>query len=516
MHRLLVSTILGLAFVSLGWCLGKVLSGEEAHHADDSQRVTTSVLGEVGTPSPGWAREALADWFGVEPDSEKWFAALAEVEADTRQRKFRELALWNPQRAAALAKHYHAATGDASALHTVMHVWADSDPGAVGSFLTDFPQALRTELASSVVGTLETENPWAMGALVSNAKAAEWPDRLQGQAARVWVTLDPGGAAAWITTLEDDAVERLASQTLSNFTIFSEVGGGSEIYLRAFGHLDVLENKDGPTLDSVLVSAQTPEEAHAFAETLASPSARAAYYFGYLSNRLAVDEGEALAFFEQEVPETLKGRVAKALGSRMTSLGDAGWEWMLERSNYFTSDVLANALFIQSFDPRGLEVARDRILDLVDGSPLEAAVSEQLSRAIHFASAVGVGHDTPGAVEWALGIEHPAARQEALRAVAERLTGNDAAVASQLIAEIDPGASRDALIEDLVAGIPEDPESAFHWASVVTDTPLREELTRQVLDQFWEASALILEETIHQSALSQEEKEALLADYVTP
>lgn len=515
MHRLLVSTILGLAFVGLGWCLGKVLSGEETHRADDSQRVATSVLGEMGAPSPGWAREALADWFGVEPDSERWFAALAEVEADTRQRKFRELALWNPQRAAALAKHYHAATGDASALHTVMHVWADSDPGAVGSFLTDFPQALRTELASSVVGTLETENPWAMGALVSNAKAAEWPDRLQGQAARVWVTHDPEGAAAWLSALENDAVARLASLTISNFTIFSEVGGGSEIYLRAFGHLDVLEKKDGLALD-VLVSAQTPEEAHAFAETLASSSARAAYYFGYLSNRLASDEREALTFFEQEVPEAIKGRVAEALGPRMASLGDSGWEWMLERSDYFSSGVLADALFFQSFDHRKLGAARERILDLFDELPPETAVSEQLSRAIHAAGAVGVGHDTPGAVEWALGIEHPAARQEALRAVAERLTGNDAAVASQLIAEIDPGAPRDALIEDLVAGIPEDPESAFHWASVVTDTPLREELTRQVLDQFWEASALIMEETIHQSALSQEEKEALLADYVTP
>ena len=94
--------------------------------------------------------------------------------------------------------------------------------------------------------------------------------------------------------------------------------------------------------------------------------------------------------------------------------------------------------------------------------------------------------------------------------MAYRTLDGDPAITSELIAEITPGRQRDGLIERLVEQIPEDPERAIQWASVVSDPVTRERLARNVLDHYWEATPEILKGAINQSLLTDAEKDLLM------
>ena len=434
----------------------------------------------------------------------------------TRLGKFRQLVDWNPRLAADLAKELFQLTGDLDVLAEVFKGLSVVDPSGVGRRLRGLPKEVGRPLAKALVESVVKENPWAIGELVTSADATTWAKRVQEDAVREWCKHDPEAAADWMASLDDEAMmKRLAKASVSHFQIYSEVGGGWEIFLKSFGHLDVFEGLDPRYRDGGMVSAQTWDEAETFLQSLPQESAKAAYLASFIGSRALRDAAESRRLFDENVPDSMKASVARLLGTRLASGGDVAWDWMRERSDYFGPDAQADFLFSDAFDLRDREATRTKATELLASVEPGEEVPDRVMESVRVMSIIGAMHDFEATVDWVKAIGQDKVREQAFIAMASRLQDGDPSITSEIIAEISPGEKRDGLIKGLVGEIQEDPERAFQWASVVTAPALREQLARKVLDQYWEASPEMLERTINDSALSDGEKERLRESYVS-
>jgi hypothetical protein len=514
--KLTVKVIAGwLGCFLIGWLCSRPPEASKEATSGSQSTAPSSLLPETGQ---SWRGEltSLSAWFGVDANSRKTLVtALLELDTSKRLVKFRELAEWNPNLAADLARAVFDHSGNVDGLAEVLKRWAIDDPSAAGRRLVGLPKAEGNALTKALVKTVAKQNPWAMGALMLDGDAASWPKRVQEEATYEWSKHDPDGAAAWMTSLDEEMMKRLASKSLSNFTVFNEVGGGWEAYLQAFGHLNVLEDRDARRLDGGVVSAQSWEEALSFMKSLSHPSAQAAYLASFIGNRQMIDVEEARRLFDENVPASMKARVAQLLGPRLASGGDDAWAWMGERPDSFDVHAKADFLFHEALDSRDGKATRSKLVELIADLDPEEAIPKNVLNSVDVVSAVGVMYDLPDTLTWVKVLENESVKQRALMAMASRSQDSDPAITSEIISEIAPGEKRDQLIKNLVGEIQDDPERAFQWASVVDTPALREQLARRVLDQYWEATPEMLERTIQGSALTDAEKARLQAAYVT-
>ncbi len=494
-------TILGWPVLfALGWAASSSLETRPASY--------TAVPAAFQLLPP---EKSTKPWLGDSQALSEWLDAGAE----RRLERFRQLAKWNPALAAAMARAHFDEHGAIDALAEVLELWAVSDPGAAARELHGLPEEEGVQLTKALLDVVTNENPWALGELIEHGDAVTWPKRMRTVAVREWSRYDPKAAVEWMTSLEnEEMIAQMAKASASQFGVFNEVGGGWEIYLQAFGHLDILEGRDPRHSGNGWVTAQTWEEAETFVESIKHPAARADYLSSFLMNTHLRDMGLAKRLFDEKIPKELKSQVARLLGSALAIGGDEAWRWMRERSEYFDREAQADFLFFDSFDTRDSVRTREKAAELLAEVPPGEEVPDRLVDVISTLSVIGGMQDLQDTLSWVIGLGHEKLEQHALTVLGHRVRGGDPAIMSEIIAEINGGESRDQLIKELVSEIPDDPERAFQWASVVTDQELRKTLTGQALDQFWEATPDQLGRLIENSHLEEAEKARLRAVYL--
>ena len=349
--------------------------------------------------------QTLSSWFGVEGDSRKALvAALTSLDASKRAEKFRQLVDWNPRLAAELARALFDHSGDITPLTEVLKRWAVSDPGAAGRQLIALPEEASKLLAPLLVEVVEKENPWAIGELVKQGDGKSWAEKEQEKAVSNWADHDPSAAAKWIASMDEEDMKRLAGRCLSNFQFYTETGDGWEIYLKHFGHLDVLESKDARSVSEGFVSASSWQEAESFMDSLPHTSAKTAYLASFLGTLQLTDSTTARQLFDESMPSEIKSQVARLLGPRLAIGGDDAWEWMQERSEYFDADAQADFLFFDALDPRDAAKSREKTAEVIAKLPADGPIPKRLLNTMEVMSAVGAGHDLQGT--FGLGSNH--------------------------------------------------------------------------------------------------------------
>ncbi len=305
--------------------------------------------------------------------------------------------------------------------------------------------------------------------------------------------------------MADTNAARLAETILP----FLSVDGGIEAFVAAAdkgaSFSPSMETADY-LLHGLSTGFKTTDDALAFADTIRNPHLKSLYQLAIVSDVANHDVAQATELYRDLLPESLQQDAAVNFTKVLATLDlNSSLEFIGSVAPSKVNDsLIAELTAITTRMGRPLTGEQlNTFLSLADRGAVDQFLAAQVMGS-------EIVHDN-NAWTWIFEISNSELSQIGLGLIAGRNLDVNPSLASEAISRFPEGDSRDALIADLVKSIPDDPERAIQWTSIISNRQQRLATLEEISSYFLSTPRVELQSLLASLGFNSEEQTVILA-----
>lgn len=477
---------------------------EEAFRMLASESVNSRGYGSYHTLFLKWAKD--------DPDAA--IAKLSQIKGTTnRQQALQGIAMAlvtsDPKRALDMLDGMPPGQSRVNMLASISSAWMSHDSDAAMAWINGLPAADRYKALQNVTWQLAQEDPAKAAELLSALPANNQISHQFSQLASQWAQQDLEAAQKWVESLPAGQTRQQAMSGIIGTLAQTDPAKAASVFGDAVVNYQN-SHQVGMIVGEWIKTDQTAALAWLDGLDLRGDAQRNVHS-QFLSNWVGEDPTAAsryaLGIKDEKSREQAIGSLVGAWGSNDPV---AAHEWIMKSLEGQAKDRSLNSL-IQTLSYQDYPTALQYYQEATANLTPEAIEKTFGSTASRIASN-WVQHDPKAAGQWVLSLPEGDSRSNSIRSMVDDLGDYDIKGAAEFVNTLAVGKERDQAVASLVSdlGYQGDPESAFDWASSISDASQRESMIRNAANQWKEVDRAAAQAAVARADISDEARNKIL------